>query len=274
MEISLLKTFLEVNRTRHFGRAAEYLCLTQSAVSARIRQLEEHLGVALFERRRNDIRLTVPGHRFLPHAEKIVGAWQAARSALADLTQADRFAVGSVPALWDPVIGPWLDATLDRYPDLQIRCDINSLQSLCRILLDGELDLLLCLEAPRSDKLRVMELASLRLRLVCSGSVDSLNAAIGTGYIVVDWGESLAGELAAAVVAPPVLSVGMPTSALARMISRGGAAYLPSTMVDPLIDAGRLSEVPGIPIVEKPILGVFRRGNDASDRVKPWLQTF
>ena len=41
MDIDLLRTFLEVYRTRHFGRTAENLYLTQSAVSARIRLLEE-----------------------------------------------------------------------------------------------------------------------------------------------------------------------------------------------------------------------------------------
>lgn len=58
MDTELLKTFLEVSRTRHFGRAAEALYLTQSAVSFRIRQLENQLGVNLFTRHRNNIRLT------------------------------------------------------------------------------------------------------------------------------------------------------------------------------------------------------------------------
>lgn len=57
MDTELLKTFLEVSRTRHFGRAAEALYLTQSAVSFRIRQLENQLGVNLFTRHRNNIRL-------------------------------------------------------------------------------------------------------------------------------------------------------------------------------------------------------------------------
>ena len=61
MNLELLKTFLEVERCRHFGRAAEELHLTQAAVSARIRQLEETLGVRLFERKRRDIQLTPPG---------------------------------------------------------------------------------------------------------------------------------------------------------------------------------------------------------------------
>ncbi len=68
MDTELLKTFLEVSRTRHFGRAAESLYLTQSAVSFRIRQLENQLGVNLFTRHRNNIRLTAAGEKLLPYA--------------------------------------------------------------------------------------------------------------------------------------------------------------------------------------------------------------
>ncbi|MGL5048089.1 MAG: LysR family transcriptional regulator, partial [Shewanella sp.] len=58
MDTDLLKTFLEVSRTRHFGKAAENLYLTRSAVSFRVKQLESILGVALFERQRNNIQPT------------------------------------------------------------------------------------------------------------------------------------------------------------------------------------------------------------------------
>lgn len=79
MDTELLKTFLEVSRTRHFGRAAEALYLTQSAVSFRIRQLENQLGVNLFTRHRNNIRLTTAGEKLLPYAETLMNTWQAAR---------------------------------------------------------------------------------------------------------------------------------------------------------------------------------------------------
>ena len=49
METELLRTFLEVHRMRSFTRAAENLCLTPSAVSARVRQLESELGRPLFK---------------------------------------------------------------------------------------------------------------------------------------------------------------------------------------------------------------------------------
>ncbi|MGQ7073419.1 LysR family transcriptional regulator [Escherichia sp. SP-MK2] len=80
MDTELLKTFLEVSRTRHFGRAAESLYLTQSAVSFRIRQLENQLGVNLFTRHRNNIRLTAAGEKLLPYAETLMSTWQAAHN--------------------------------------------------------------------------------------------------------------------------------------------------------------------------------------------------
>ncbi len=79
MDTELLKTFLEVSRTRHFGRAAEALYLTQSAVSFRIRQLENQLGVNLFTRHRNNIRLTSAGERLLPYAESLMSTWLMAK---------------------------------------------------------------------------------------------------------------------------------------------------------------------------------------------------
>lgn len=86
MDIDLLATFLEVNRTRHFGRAAENLFLTQAAVSARIRQLEDNLGVQLFIRARNNIQLTPHGQRLISHAETMLSAWRAAREDVAAIT--------------------------------------------------------------------------------------------------------------------------------------------------------------------------------------------
>jgi len=82
LDTELLKTFLEVQKTRHFGKAAENLYLTQSAVSFRIRQLEQSLGVALFTRFRNNIQLTNAGELLLPHARAVIQAMVAAKQQL------------------------------------------------------------------------------------------------------------------------------------------------------------------------------------------------
>ena len=78
MSSDLLRTFLEVAKTRHFCHAAENLYLTQLAVSSRIKQLESGIGVPVFTRQRNNILLTTAGEPLLPHAENLLASWQLA----------------------------------------------------------------------------------------------------------------------------------------------------------------------------------------------------
>lgn len=112
MDTELLKTFLEVSRTRHFGRAAEALYLTQSAVSFRIRQLENQLGVNLFTRHRNNIRLTTAGEKLLPYAETLMNTWQAARKEVAHTSRHNEFSIGASASLWSVCLTPgWVDCT-------------------------------------------------------------------------------------------------------------------------------------------------------------------
>lgn len=94
VDTELLKTFPEVSRTRHFGRAAEALYLTQSAVSFRIRQLENQLGVNLFTRHRNNIRLTTAGESssLCRNAHEYR---QAARKEVAHSSRHNEFSIGA-----------------------------------------------------------------------------------------------------------------------------------------------------------------------------------
>ena len=59
--LDLIQGFEAAARNLYFTKAAEELLLTQSAISRQIRGLEDHLGVALFERRARAIALTEQG---------------------------------------------------------------------------------------------------------------------------------------------------------------------------------------------------------------------
>src|SRR5690606_14809147 len=82
MDIDLARTFLEVVRTGSFMAAAERLHVTQTAVTARIRNLEGQLGCRLFVRNRAGARLTPDGERLVNHANQLVRTWEAARREL------------------------------------------------------------------------------------------------------------------------------------------------------------------------------------------------
>lgn len=64
-----VKCFVAAARYESFTRAAETLCVTQAAISRQIRELEEHLGTALFERVGRSVKLTSAGSIFFDAAQ-------------------------------------------------------------------------------------------------------------------------------------------------------------------------------------------------------------
>jgi DNA-binding transcriptional LysR family regulator len=72
MEIYQLRTFVAVAQQGHLTQAAEILHLSQPAVTAQIKALEEELGLALFERTAGGVLLTKAGAMLLPQAEQLI----------------------------------------------------------------------------------------------------------------------------------------------------------------------------------------------------------
>lgn len=82
MQIEQIETFLAVATYGGFHRAAEALHVSQPAVSARIRLLEDSLGAALFVRTRSQVTLSPAGKVLRPHAENLLRALATARQAV------------------------------------------------------------------------------------------------------------------------------------------------------------------------------------------------
>jgi len=99
MEISQVEAFLAVETFGGFRKAADALRLTQPAVSARIKALEDSLGVALFARTQGRPSLSAAGRALRPHAEQIVHALALARQAVHDLQPSAGGAVQIAAAL-------------------------------------------------------------------------------------------------------------------------------------------------------------------------------
>ena len=71
MDLRNLNTFVQVAETGSFSRAGEKLGYSQPTVSVHIRQLEQELGIKLFDRVGHAVRLTERGRDILPHAQQI-----------------------------------------------------------------------------------------------------------------------------------------------------------------------------------------------------------
>ena len=164
MDIGLLRTFLEVSKTRHFGKAAENLYLTQSAVSFRIRQLEELVGLPLFSRQRNNIMLTSAGERLIPHAENILASWQIALQDVGLPEQQEmHLSLGGISNLWGTFLQSTLPKLAEAFPQISIRTEINSHLELTRALIAGRLDIAVVLDPPNMAELKSNKIGQIEL---------------------------------------------------------------------------------------------------------------
>lgn len=261
MDVVLLKTFLEVARVRHFGRAAEALCVTQSAVSARIKLLESTLGVELFVRKRNDIQLTPAGHRLVRHAETMVRNWSRARQDLAlgnDFARS--LAVGLQADLWRVCVRDWALALRANRPDLALTLEVLPPDRLEQRLWAGQLDLGFFFDPPRAPELAMEQVARVPLVMVCTRAGTDVHDAVARDYLLVDWGPSFLTSHARLFpgLPGPALRLSQGELALDLLRHTAGAAYLPRQMAEEALAAGALHPVAGAPQIERQAYVVYR----------------
>ena len=265
MDINDFRTFIEVSRTRHFGQAAHNLCITQSAVSARIKQLEEALGKPLFIRQRNNIQLTPAGEQMLFYAQSITSAWNSARQNIG-ITTGNRtsLVLGGMVSLWDMTLQDWLHRVYSEFDNLTIQAQIHGTDVLQSRTLNGSIDLAFVYDPPVNDMITVQTLSDIPLVLV--STVKGLNAqqAVTENYVMVDWGVSYANSHNRRF--PDAPSATLYTShdriALDFLFARGGNAYLAGPTVQQHIDEGRLHPVDDAPVFSRTAFAIYRKDND------------
>lgn len=144
MLIKHLETFVRIVETGSFAAAADTLYTTQSTVSARMRELEKSLGVALFDRSGHRARLTPKGQDLLGPARRMVSLASDISLRIGD-TQAlsgvvRMGVVGLVAITWLPKL---VAALRERYPGLVLNLEIALTATLIDKLRAGDLDLAL-----------------------------------------------------------------------------------------------------------------------------------
>tara|TARA_R110001583_G_scaffold68607_1_gene195037 strand:- start:5779 stop:6615 length:837 start_codon:yes stop_codon:yes gene_type:complete len=261
VDTQLLETFLEVSRLRNFGKAAESLCISPSTVSARIRQLETHLGLALFSRGHHRIGVTPAGERMERHARFILGAWELAYedTALSERHQR-RLVVAGVPSLWDIFLQDWLTSIYRAYPTLGIRAEESTPLRVVEKLEQSMIDVGFLYETPRIREVGVEEIMTIPLLMVSSRSCITAEQAVGDGYIRVEWGTEFA-SVHESHFPQRLLARGRVNSgriALHMLLKCGGAAYLPKGIVMPWCHREQLFTVEDAPMIELKAYAAYR----------------
>jgi DNA-binding transcriptional LysR family regulator len=142
MTLEQLRIFVAVAERGHMTRAAESLGMTQSAVSAAVRALENQYGTQLFDRIGRGIELTEIGQRFLPEARAVLNRAATARSSLADLSETTRGALSIAAS--QTIASYWLPRRLTAfhgaYPDVRLHISIGNTRQVEQAVADGSAD--------------------------------------------------------------------------------------------------------------------------------------
>jgi DNA-binding transcriptional LysR family regulator len=142
MELYQLRSFVAVAEAGHLTRAAERLHISQPAVSAQIKALEEELDLALFDRTPGGMVLTSAGERLLNDAGRVLAAAQALRNVAkalkGEVTGKVRVGTTSDPSFIR--VGEFLNATVTRHPLLQVELHQEVTGAAFAKVRDGGLD--------------------------------------------------------------------------------------------------------------------------------------
>ncbi|SEQ61774.1 LysR family transcriptional regulator [Thalassovita taeanensis] len=263
MDITLIKTFLEVAATGSFVAASERLYVTQSAVSLRVQRLEDGLGQQLFTRSKAGAELTPSGREFEHYALSMVKLWEEARQQIAIPDGFSRsLTIGAQYSLWPRLGFRWLDRIQAMVPDLSLRAELGMPDRLTRFLSEGVIQCALTYSPQLRPGFDVQQILQEELILVASWPEPTLD--LDGRYVFIDWGPEFV--RAHALSLPELKNSGLTMSLGALgadyVINRRAAAYLPARYVQRHLDAGELHLVPDAPRFPYPIWVVWREDVD------------
>lgn len=168
MEVRQLGYFIKAAEMLHFTEAAAASFVTQSTLSQQIKQLEEELGMLLFDRVGKQVRLTEAGNIFLLHAKQIILDIKKSKQAIFELANMvnGELKIG-VTYAFSSMLLPALTPFSEKYPGIMIHVEYGTAGELENKLRTADLDIVLAFhEQADSSGLEMQPLFSSRIMMV------------------------------------------------------------------------------------------------------------
>lgn len=172
MELRQLKYFIKAAEMQNFTGASGALFITQSTLSQQIKQLEDELGIPLFDRIAKRVRLTEAGKTFLPYAIKTVKDASDGKDMLKDLMNlhTGTLTVGVTYGLTSLLTKAIIDFS-QKYPKIKIEIVFGTTQDLLEKLDHSLIDMMLSFsQEEKSGSYRTQRLFSSCLALIVHAS--------------------------------------------------------------------------------------------------------
>lgn len=160
MEFRNLVTFTRVAELHSFSQAAREMGYSQSAVSTQIAQLEEELGVPLFDRIGRTVSLTMQGQTFLAHAQEILRMTENARNEIKSLPiESGELRIAMAESISISLFPQILTEFCARYPQVRVNIRTGDTNDMFRMLQHNEVDFIYTLDRriAQSDMILILD---------------------------------------------------------------------------------------------------------------------
>lgn len=268
MDLELLRTFIEVSHTKHFGHAAEKLYLTQSAVSARIRLLESQIGCSLFLRNSRDVQLSPQGEKFLIHAKAMLETWSRAQTELSKHPIEDnKLSISSHAHLWHWPFAERLAKTTGQWQSKTL-----SISQGLRELEDKQTDVLLTFKCSPIQGFTQLTLGTLRLVLCADKYQLAQHALADFSYLAQNYGAAFEQISLRHLRQKPAL-FGLcdnPMLAMATLSAQPVFTYLPEALVNSNTQLHILEHTKA-PIIKQPLVAIYASNSPHKVRLQGLL---
>ncbi len=168
MDFDQLHTFLEIVRLKSFSRAAQTCFRTQPAISAQIRQIEQELGTALFERFGSRISLTAAGKIFAEYAQQLLDTRRRAIEAVAELDRIPKgeLVIAANEATCIHVLPTVFSSYKKRFPEVQLQVSRAYGARAVQAVLENTVDFAITQLPIQERKLEIVKIYSDEIRLL------------------------------------------------------------------------------------------------------------
>lgn len=168
MDLKQIRTFVAVYEGGSINSAADRLRVAQPSLSLQVKNLEELVGVALFERHARGVRPTAAGERFYEDCRRILGNVESAAQNMREFATGVSGAldVGLIPTITKGALAELLPPFAEDLPNVDIRVVEAFSGTLTDWVMSGELDFAVVTEPPRHDGLEMRVLSSEPLAMI------------------------------------------------------------------------------------------------------------
>lgn len=253
MNLSGLQTFLAIIETGSLARAALRLNVTQSTVTARLQSLEAEVGQPLINRQKSGATLTAAGMRLERYADTISDLWRQARQ---ETSLPDRYEtvcnIGCHPNLWSGFGERMVETLRQEHAEVALSVWRGDQLELDRWLDSGRIDISLTHWPTANAAQTVAAAGGDQLRLFSSSPDTPVR--FDPNYVFVEGGARFGRDhaIAFADASTARLSFGDAELGVQHILQKGGSAYLPTRIADPLVTNGRLYPIDEAPAFERP----------------------